>query len=118
MEPSLNIEQLQLKSEHLHANPKLTHYHENDTDPLFVSWDDCVTVLYPLNCLAEATLWNPVEPAVSSYLKHLNTLMIFNNTMVIKFYIFYSHKRTAPIIFKFELSILISNLFFSCRSCL
>lgn len=77
MELSLDIEQLQLKSEHLHANPKHTHYHENNTDPLFVSWDDCVTVLYPLNCLADATLWNPIEPSVSSRLKHSNTLNDF-----------------------------------------
>jgi hypothetical protein len=65
MELSLNIEQLQLKSEYLHSNPRCTHFHKNVENPLFISWDDCVTVLYSLNNLDEASVWNPIEPVVS-----------------------------------------------------
>lgn len=65
MELCLNIEQLQLKSEYSHTNPRCTHYHEDSESPLLVSWDDCVTVLYPLSGLSEASLWNPIEPMVS-----------------------------------------------------
>lgn len=65
MELTLNIKQLQLKSEYLHTDPKRTHYHEHSENPLFVSWHDSVTVLYPLCGLPEASLWNPVEPIVS-----------------------------------------------------
>lgn len=66
MELTLNFEQLKLKSEYLHTDPRLTHYHEDNENSLFVSWCDCVTVLYPLCGLAEASLWNPVEPIVSA----------------------------------------------------
>ncbi|XP_025414302.1 uncharacterized protein LOC112686300 [Sipha flava] len=64
MELSLNIEQLQLKSEYLHSNPRCTHFHKNVENPLFISWDDCVTVLYSLNNLDEASVWNPIEPVI------------------------------------------------------
>jgi len=65
MELSLDIEQLQLKSEYLHTNPKHIHYYEDNENPLFISWDNCITVLYSLNSLIEATLWNPIEPVVN-----------------------------------------------------
>jgi len=65
MELSLNFEQLQLKSEYLHTNPKHTHFHKDSENELFVSWDNCVMVLYSLNSLYEASLWNPIEPMVS-----------------------------------------------------
>jgi len=66
MELALHIEQLQLKSEYLHTNPKQTHFHEENNNSLFISWNDCVTVLYSLDQLVEASLWNPVEPVVNS----------------------------------------------------
>lgn len=65
MELILNIEQLKLKSEYLHTNPRRTFYHEDSK--LFVSWNNCVTVLYFLDNLDEASTWNPIEPIVSSY---------------------------------------------------
>ena len=65
MELSLNFEQLQLKSKYLHTNSKHTHFRENSENELFVSWDDCVMVLYSLDSLPEASLWNPLEPVVS-----------------------------------------------------
>lgn len=68
MEFALNIIQLQLKSEHLHTNPKYIHFHEDIENSLIISWSDCVTVLYSLDILVEATLWNPIEPMVSSYI--------------------------------------------------
>lgn len=67
MELSLDFEQLWLKSEHLHADPRRAHYHEDEENPMFISWSDRVTVLYPLGGLAEASLWNPVEPLVSFF---------------------------------------------------
>lgn len=68
MELSLNFEQLKLKSEYLHTNPKSMHFHENSVNPLLISWGDCVTILYSLNNLKEASIWNPVEPLVSFYI--------------------------------------------------
>lgn len=67
MELSLNIEQLQLKSEYLYTNSRCTHFHEHLESPLFVSWDDCVTVIYSFNDLDLASVWNPIEPMVSGY---------------------------------------------------
>lgn len=66
MELAFDTVQLHLKSDHLHANPKCTHFHEDSENPLLVSWDDCVTVLYTLENLSETSLWNPIEPVVSS----------------------------------------------------
>lgn len=62
---TLNIEKLHLKSEYLHTNARRTHYHENSENPLFISWDDCVTVIYSLDALCDASLWNPIESMVS-----------------------------------------------------
>lgn len=67
MELSLNFEQLQLKSEYLHTNSKKTHFHEDSENSMFVSWDNCVTVLYLLDSLPEASVWNPIEPVVNYY---------------------------------------------------
>lgn len=78
MELALNIEHLHLKSEFLHTNPRFTHYHEDDEKPLFVSWDGCVTVLYSLDQLDEASLWNPVNPVVSSFASFI-IIFLFNN---------------------------------------
>lgn len=66
MEFKLNFEQLKLKSEHLHTNPKCTHLHNDGENLLFISWNDCVSVIYSLDNLHEATLWNPIEPMVNS----------------------------------------------------
>lgn len=82
MELCLNIEQLQLKSEYFHTNPKCTHYHEDSENPLFVSWDDCVTVLYSLSGLSEASLWNPIEPMVS-YCYSTDKLRIYDRSVSI-----------------------------------
>lgn len=69
MELSLSFEQLNLKSEYLHTNPRCTHFHDDSVCPLFVSWSGCVTVIYSLENLTEATLWNPIEPLVMFNLK-------------------------------------------------
>lgn len=82
MELTLNIEQLKLKSEYLYTNPRCTYYHEDVTNPLFVSWDGCVTVLYSLDNLAEASTWNPVEPIVSFNLKCFYTFQQFVNSIL------------------------------------
>lgn len=74
MEFALNTIQLPLKSDHLHTNPKCIHFHEDSEGPLIASWDDCVTVLYTLENLGEASLWNPIEPVVSSC---ICTILVF-----------------------------------------
>lgn len=69
MELVLHVSQLQLKSEYLHTNPKHIHFHEGNESRLFISWDDCTTVLYSLDSLDEASLWNPIKPVVSSCIR-------------------------------------------------
>ncbi|XP_001948571.1 uncharacterized protein LOC100165824 [Acyrthosiphon pisum] len=81
MELSLNFEQLQLKSEYLHTNSKHTHFHENSENELFVSWDDCVMVLYSLDGLPEASLWNPIEPMIVPISNPIITILTFNSRM-------------------------------------
>lgn len=65
MELTLTIEKLHLKSEYLHTNPRRSHYHKDNDNPLFISWNDCVTIIYSLDSLADASLWNPIEYVVS-----------------------------------------------------
>lgn len=77
MELTLNIEKLHLKSEYLHTNPKFTYYHEDSENPFLLSWDDCVTVLYSLDALADSSLWNPIECMVSLFRYTLSTYLMY-----------------------------------------
>lgn len=79
----MNFEQLQLKSEYLHTNSKHIHFHEDGENTLFVSWDDCVMVLYSLNNLPEASLWNPIEPIVSYYINNTFALHFWKSKIIL-----------------------------------
>ncbi|KAF0753240.1 Uncharacterized protein FWK35_00018072 [Aphis craccivora] len=81
MELSMNFEQLQLKSEYLHTNSKHIHFHEDGKNTLLVSWDDCVMVLYSLNNLSEASLWNPIEPIIVPISNPIISILTFNSKM-------------------------------------
>ncbi|XP_050525143.1 uncharacterized protein LOC126896420 isoform X2 [Daktulosphaira vitifoliae] len=65
MDISLKFEQLPFKSEHLLTNSKYTHVHDND-ESYFISWNDCDTLIYPLNIETNMSIFELSEFVVLS----------------------------------------------------
>ncbi|KAL4131403.1 hypothetical protein QTP88_008719 [Uroleucon formosanum] len=120
MELSLNFEQLQLKSEYLHTNSKHTHFHKDSENELFVSWDDCVMVLYSLDGLPEASLWNPIEPVIVPISNPIITILTFNSKMycidkIGSIYYLKQVQRDSPDLFDSSLSAQVTQQTLSCN---
>lgn len=91
MECSLNFEQLPFKSEHLLTNSKNTHVHDNG-ELYFISWDDCDTLVYPLNIETNTSQFEPTECTVRRiylYMHSLNKIDCFEFLSVSMFSVNY-----------------------------